>query len=508
MTEQEENSEINPGRGRKKGRLLIFIVAYNAERTIESVLKRIPVSLSDSYEVEVLIIDDSSQDETFFRSETIRRAGVIPFTMTVLFNPVNQGYGGNQKIGFHYAIKNDFDWVALVHGDGQYAPECLPELVGSLAKGEADAVFGSRMMEGYAALKGGMPFYKFVGNKILTRYQNLLLRTNLSEFHSGYRLYSTQALAKIPFELNSNDFHFDTEIIIQLVFAGQKIRELPIPTFYGEEICHVNGLKYAWDVFLTTLHARVQKYHIFYDRKFDCIPDQSDGSQSWEQFSAESLIMGDIRQNSRIYVLGDPSSHFLSALREMGHSVTVERRGILQSDLQDCKDIDYLVMIDDTDLAQQPERLVEKLRELCRLHPDVQIVMAVGNIGFIVTRLLLLFGRFSYTRKGILSLRHFRLFTLRTLKKLFSQNGFDCEKTLGVPIPYNQFIASKRIAPVLAKIHLACIRLRPSLFSYQLLIYVKPKYSLEYLLAKAIRVSRERQSEIGEGAAPDEPIQQ
>ena len=162
-------------RNPQRGRLLIFIVAYNAERTIESVLKRIPHSLSERYEVAVLIIDDSSHDNTFPRSQLVKRSGIIPFKVTVLFNPVNQGYGGNQKIGFHYAIKNDFDWVALVHGDGQYAPECLPDLMQVFIDKQADAVFGSRMIEGTSALKGGMPLYKYVGNKILTRFQNLLL---------------------------------------------------------------------------------------------------------------------------------------------------------------------------------------------------------------------------------------------------------------------------------------------------------------------------------------------
>ena len=118
-----------------------------------------------------------------------------------------------------------------------------------------------------------MPLYKYVGNKILTRFQNLLLGSSLSEFHSGYRLYSIQALEKVPFDLNSNDFHFDTEIIIQFITAQLQIKELPIPTFYGDEICHVNGIKYAWDVCRTTLQSKVQKYHIFYDRKFDCAPD-------------------------------------------------------------------------------------------------------------------------------------------------------------------------------------------------------------------------------------------
>jgi glycosyltransferase involved in cell wall biosynthesis len=181
----------------------------------------------------------------------------MSFPLGVLFNPINQGYGGNQKIGYHYALKNNFDFVALLHGDGQYAPEVLPELLKPLAQGAADAVFGSRMLIRGVALKGGMPRYKFVGNKILTWCQNRLLRTAFSEFHSGYRVYSTAALKKIPFDRNTNDFHFDTEIIIQLVIAGMRVRELPIPTHYGDEICHVNGIHYAWNV----IKGHLQRAH-------------------------------------------------------------------------------------------------------------------------------------------------------------------------------------------------------------------------------------------------------
>ena len=112
----------------------------------------------------------------------------------MLVNPENQGYGGNQKIGFHYAIESGFDVVALVHGDGQYAPECLPELVAPVVRGEADLVMGSRMLGG-GAREGGMPLYKLVGNRMLTSVQNAALRSRLSEFHSGYRVYSVPALA-------------------------------------------------------------------------------------------------------------------------------------------------------------------------------------------------------------------------------------------------------------------------------------------------------------------------
>jgi len=139
--------------------------------------------------------------------------------VTVLRNEQNQGYGGNQKIGYCYAIQEGFDFVAMIHGDGQYAPEALPRMLEPLCSGEADAVFGSRMMTRFGALWGGMPLYKFAGNKVLTFVQNRLLGTRLSEFHSGYRIYSVRALERLHFRLDSNDFHFDTQVIIQLLNA-------------------------------------------------------------------------------------------------------------------------------------------------------------------------------------------------------------------------------------------------------------------------------------------------
>src|ERR1043166_4137790 len=138
-------------------RLLIFIVAYNAQTTIEKVLSRIPRTLRGD-NVEVLIIDDSSQDDTFGNGLRYQQRDSA-FKITVLRTPENQGYGGNQKLGYRYAIDNGFDIVALVHGDGQYAPEKLPELIAPFVKGEADAVFGSRMIDKKAARQGGMPAY-------------------------------------------------------------------------------------------------------------------------------------------------------------------------------------------------------------------------------------------------------------------------------------------------------------------------------------------------------------
>ena len=240
----------------KKKKCLIYVVCYNHEKFILSTLKRIPKILAKKYKIQILIADDKSKDNTIIEAKKFKPGH---FKFKIMSNYKNQGYGGNQKIGYYYAIKKNFDFVVLLHGDGQYAPEVLPNLLKDISKDRPDVVMGSRMINKKLALKGGMPFYKFVGNIILTKTQNFLLNTKLAEFHTGYRVYKVSSLKRIPFYLNTNDFHFDTEILIQFFLDKKKVKEISIPTFYGNEICHVNGLKYAFNVLKMTLIAKIQK---------------------------------------------------------------------------------------------------------------------------------------------------------------------------------------------------------------------------------------------------------
>jgi glycosyltransferase involved in cell wall biosynthesis len=499
-----------------KQRLLIFIVAYNAEKTIADVLRRMPDALADSYDVEVLVIDDASQDKTFERGHAHSRESGGPFPIKVLFNPVNQGYGGNQKIGFHYAIKNGFDFVALVHGDGQYAPECLPDLLAPLSSGDADAVFGSRMISPGAARSGGMPLYKYVGNKILTWSQNTLLNSALSEFHSGYRIYSVAALARIRFHLNTNVFHFDTEIIIQLLFAGQRIKELPIPTYYGDEICHVDGLRYAWDVATTTLKAKAQSFGLFYDRKFDCASDAAGNAKyatKLDYRSPQSVALEKVGCGDRVVDFGCGEGTFDAALRAKGCYVTgVDFKEPADADgfdnfvvhnldsaelPIDLFDQEYLLFLDIIEHLKSPEAFVESLRQGLIRNPSAKLLVSTGNVGFILTRLGLIFGMFNYGPRGILDLTHTRLFTFATIRRLFEQGGFTVVDVQGIPAPFPLAFGSGSLSKSLLSLNAIAIRVWRSLFAYQVFMIVEPRPALEYLLETAETVSAERAQDDG-----------
>jgi glycosyltransferase involved in cell wall biosynthesis len=258
-------------------KVLIFIVAYNAEKHIEGVIRRIPEHILRNDNYEILIIDDSSEDRTFEKSLRIKGA-YKDVKLTVISNPINLGYGGNQKVGYKYAIEKGFDIVVLLHGDGQYAPELLGTLLTPIKEGQADIVFGSRMINKREALKGGMPLYKWVGNQILTWILNLLLGVRLAEFHTGYRLYGVDSLSAIPFGNNSNYYDFDTEIIIQCIDTNQRIVERPIPTFYGDEISYVNGFRYAYLILKIAIVSRFAKKGMLTNSKFNYAQENLDKS--------------------------------------------------------------------------------------------------------------------------------------------------------------------------------------------------------------------------------------
>jgi 2-polyprenyl-3-methyl-5-hydroxy-6-metoxy-1,4-benzoquinol methylase len=451
-----------------------------------------------------LIVDDSSRDRTFEISSEFSRLDTSALKITVLYNPINQGYGGNQKIGYHYAIKNGFDYVALLHGDGQYAPESLPELLAAAQAGNAGAVFGSRMMVPGSARRGGMPTYKYLGNRILSKIQNRLLGTNFSEFHSGYRIYMVAALKRIPFERNTNDFHFDTEIIVQLLLAGQRIVEHPIPTYYGDEICRVNGLRYAKNVVKASLQAWFQRFHLFYDRRFDCTAEAAGGHypSKLDFDSSHSRVCDIVPANARVLDLGSGGGWVGASLIERKNcSVvgidmvrgegTAEYRSFIPADLNrgipefEGPAFDYVLALDVVEHLNNPEDFLDQLRQLTAKWPQCKVILTTGNVGFVLVRLSLLLGRFEYGRRGILDLTHTRLFTFNTLRRALASAGFTIDQVEGVVPPLPLVLGSSRVGRVLMTLARALVRLRPQLFAFQCLIVARPRPMLETLLARA-----------------------
>ena len=470
-------------------RVLVFMLAYNAEKTVEASLARIPAELS-CYDTHILVIDDGSKDQTLARIYAFQDAHPdFPFPMTVLRNPLNQGYGGNVKIGMHYAVEHGFDALALIHGDGQYPPEKLPELLLPLIEDTADVVFGSRMMNRGDALKGGMPMYKWIGNQVLTWLENKFLNLDLSEFHTGFRLYSGAALKRLPFHLNSNDFHFDTEIIIQFHYAGMRIKELPIPTFYGDETSHVNGFKYAWDVSVQAMIASAQRLGLCYLRKYDVAPKQGQNVYFTTKMTftaAHQRAVDMIADGSRVLDIGAAGGLAVEALKRKGCHVTAidiappaadfSADKFIKHDLDQLplpvqvNDYDYLLALDIFGHLREPEKFIESLHEGMTSGAEIKLIATAGNIGFLLNRLQLLFGVFNYGKRGILDRSHTRLFTFSSFRRLFEESGFHVTLSQAVEAPFTLAFGSSAFSRGLAAINRLFARIMPGVFGFRILL--------------------------------------
>jgi glycosyltransferase involved in cell wall biosynthesis len=495
----------------RKPRVLISIVAYFAESTILQVLERIPPL--EEFEVEVLLLDDGSGDATFAITERLRQLKTYRHRLTVLANPVNQGYGGNQKLGYHYAIEHGFDFVALLHGDGQYAPEMLPEILAPLARGEADVVLGSRMLIRQNAIKGGMPLYKWFGNQALTWYQNRVLRTRLSEFHTGYKACSVDLLRRVPFELNSNVFHFDTEIIIQFLRARARFVEVAIPTHYGDEICRVNSLRYGMDVINASTVARLQDYGLVYRRNFDVsTPDNHHYLAKLDFVSTHSLALAEVPPNSTVMDIGCGPGHLCPPLKAKGcRIVGVDQfkphatAGFDEFQFSDLNaqpfprpldDVQVILILDIIEHLNSPEKFCDELRLRAQSNLGVKIIISTGNVAFLVTRLMLFLGQFNYNKRGILDLTHTRLFTFSSLRRLLKETGFVLEKEVGVPAPAPLVVQSPFWRKVLMGTQRFLIAISRGLFAYQMFMVVRPLPTLQTLMRDARHHSAERASTV------------
>jgi 2-polyprenyl-3-methyl-5-hydroxy-6-metoxy-1,4-benzoquinol methylase len=468
-------------------RIGIVVVAYNAVSTLAHVLDRIPADFRSRIE-EVLVCDDASQDSTYLVGLGYKQV-VTDLPLTIIRHPSNLGYGGNQKAAYRLAIERGLDIVVLLHGDGQYAPECLPEIVAPLARGECDAVFGSRMMVKGQARKGGMPLYKYVGNRILTRFENRMLGTSLSEFHSGYRAYNVKALAALDLDKNSDGFHFDTQIIIQLVDAGRRIVEIPIPTYYGDEICSVNGMQYARDCAADVVRYRLAK-HGFIAGGAATVDSEYAIKESAN--SSHSVILDWLRQmpSSRVLDLGCSGGAFASRVRALGHHVTGVDSEELPHVRERCDEFfradldhgippevlargpfDVVICADVLEHLRRPEDLLAQLPQA--LVPRGAVITSVPNFSHWYSRGRTALGLFDYDQRGILDQGHVRFFTRRSFERLTRAAGLVALRhhVTGLPLEALTSAAQSPLTRALRTADRVAVALRPTLFGYQLVYH-------------------------------------
>lgn len=467
-------------------RVGVLIVAYNAAATLARTLDRLPPAFRARVD-HILLADDASQDDTYEIGMAYRDSSDLP--LTVVKHAKNLGYGGNQKAGYAWAISHGLDVVVLLHGDGQYAPEIIEDIVCPITEGNADAVFGSRMMVRGQALRGGMPLYKYVGNRILTTFQNRMTGQHLTEWHSGYRAYRVSTLAQLPLGDYTNDFDFDTEIILGLTAQERVIVEVPIPTYYGDEICYVNGMKYAKDVVRDVVAYRAGR--MGFGGGTTGVDDTAYEVKASPHSSHGRMLawLGTISPG-RVLDVGCSDGCFGAQVRALGHSVDgidlIKHEGV-GARLDSFVEVDLnrglppevgsgyraIVAGDVLEHVVDPEQLLADLRD--RLSPDGELIVSVPNFGHWYPRGRTALGLFDYDQRGPLDQGHVRFFTRRSFEKLVARADLTITErsVVGAPVdvldrggPDNIVMTSLRRAAALDR---AAARTWPTMFGYQLL---------------------------------------
>ena len=246
----------------EKAKVVIVMPAYNAAKTLRVTYEAIPKQDIDS----VILVDDGSQDETLKIAKELN--------LEVFVHSRNYGYGGNQKTCYTEALKAGAGIVVMLHPDYQYDPTLVPEVVAPIKSGEADVVLGSRLLGGNV-VQQGMPWWKFVGNRFLTGIQNWVLGQQLSEYHTGYRAFSRRVLEEVPFLLNSDNFVFDQEMLVQTIHLGFVIKEIPVPTRYFAEASSASfsaSVRYGLSILLLLGRYALHRWSIVVQKQFECFP--------------------------------------------------------------------------------------------------------------------------------------------------------------------------------------------------------------------------------------------
>ncbi len=472
----------------QRPRIGIVVVAYNAESTLAATLDRIPHEFRPRI-TEVIICDDASHDDTFSQGKRWGERADSPRTLMVRHTK-NLGYGGNQKAAYragHRARARHRGAAARRRPVRARAPAGHGRADRARRGGRrvrlADDGQGERQAWRDAVLQAGRQPRPHQGRERHAR------QLDLTEFHSGYRAYSTSALGDVPFEANTDAFDFDTQVIVQLLHAGKRIVEIPIPTYYGDEICYVNGMQYAKDVVKDVLEYRLS---VMGFGTSQWVPSPNEYAFKEGDGSSHTLLLTMLEQIPPTTVLDIGCSAGLVAeqARAMGHTVVgvdfYEHPGVrdrtddfFKADLEEGipkevgEGFGVVIIGDVIEHLTQPRRALDQIKQL--LAPDGQVLLSVPNFGHWYPRTRVALGRFGYDRRGILDDTHLRFFTRASLLRLVRQAGFDVLEQDATGLPLGTISPTEgRGMSAVRSVDRALVKARPTLFGYQHILRLTP----------------------------------
>ncbi len=483
--------------------MLLLIPCCKASESIRSILDAIPNDIwhGRAYRVQVLVIDDGSQDETYpLARDYMRRHPERD--VAVLHNPRSQGHGGNQKIGFSYAIHKGFDIVVLLSGCDRGPIWSLGRLIKPILDGQADAVLGSRLLRRQGTGERKLPLPRRLAKRLLASIQNRIIGSTLSDFSAAHRAYRAAALASIPYEYNSNGYDFDTDIILQLLDTDRRLVEIPVDVFDGDGLSAVDEMRQAIRSVRSCLRSKANKLGVYYHPRFDYEPTSNTRYQGKFGYpSSHQFALDAVRPGSTVVDVGcGPGFMATHLAKSQSKTVSIDlqvqpetRRSswkCIETDVEqydfgdDFGHVNYILLLDILEHLKSPERLLQRLRHRFGRRPPA-VIITTGNVAFLPLRLSLLFASFNYGRRGVLDMDHTRLFTFSSLRKTLEMNGYEIVRTHGVPVPFPLALGIRRLAEVLLWVNQVLITFWKGLFSYQIAVIAKPLPTVKHLLEDA-----------------------
>ncbi len=495
-------------------RALVLIVADDTGQDLEAVLSRMVEKRANNPRWHFLCVDGGSANESARAAARWLQANRVD-NADVLRSPLKQGPGGCQKLGFRYAIEAGFDFVIKPGADGRDTPELLPRCLEALEQEHASVIVGSatghRTQSRHideASSPEARRFRMPAGRRMLNRLQGLIAGHRLSDYQCDFRAYTSAFLRSIPFEINTNDLHFDTEILLQALNVGAGIEELDLPLRRRGETDRGRGYKYAIDVIRATVVYRMHHFGMFCSLKHRHLGSERYRDKTWIPYSSHARALEVVRRVAprSLVDIGCGPGHVARLIEEMGVRVTgIDRElplphsltGFHQWDLEktplpvDALAFEMVLMLDIIEHLANPEDFLVALRnvsERAASEEPARVVITTPNIAFASIRLNLLLGRFNYAERGILDITHKRLFTRRSLITALEDCGYQVEQLAGIGAPFDAVMGG-RLGRFLGIVSGALADLWPSLFAFQFLVVCRPLPGVRQLLSESRRLS-------------------